>query len=134
MTARVTPKLTLGGNYTYLHRDFTDPTNAAFRPQGVPTHKLLAYADWQVAERLTLTPSVEAASRRWTVTSSSLITPVRYYRTGAYVLAALTARVQMTPKIDVQVSARNLLDQKYQLVDGFPEEGRNFRADLRVKF
>ena len=38
------------------------------------------------------------------------------------------------PKIDVIVGARNLLDQKYQLVDGFPEEGRNFRADLRVKF
>nr|WP_295107205.1 TonB-dependent receptor [uncultured Caulobacter sp.] len=134
VTARVTPKLTLGGNYTYLHRDFTDPTNAAFRPQGAPTHKLFAYADWRVAQRLTLTPSVETASKRWTVTSSSLITPPRYYRTGAYVLAALTARVQMTEKVDVQLSARNLLDQKYQLVDGFPEEGRNFRADLRVKF
>ncbi len=82
VTARVTPKLTPGGNYTWLHRDFTDPTNAAFRPQGVPTRKLLAYADWQVAERLTLTPSVETASKRWTVTSISLITPVRYYRTG----------------------------------------------------
>ncbi len=49
-------------------------------------------------------------------------------------LAALTARAQVTPKIDVQISARNLLDQKCQLVDGFPEEGRNVRAGLRVKF
>ena len=40
----------------------------------------------------------------------------------------------MTPKIDVIVGARNLLDQKYQLVDGFPEEGRSFRTDLRMKF
>ena len=134
VTARVSPALTLGGNYTYLHRDFTDPTNAAFRPQGVPTHKLFVYADWKVVPRLTLTPSVEAASKRWTVTSSTLITPIRYYKTGAYVLAGLTARVEVTPKVDVIVSARNLLDQKYQLVDGFPEEGRSFRTDLRIKF
>ena len=77
---------------------------------------------------------VEAASKRWTVTSSSLVSPARYYRTGGYVLANLTAQVTVTPKIDVILGARNLLDQKYQLVDGFPEEGRNFRADLRVKF
>ena len=134
VTARVSSALTLGGNYTYLHRDFTDPTNAAFRPQGVPTHKLFVYADWKVVPRLTLTPSVEAASKRWTVTSSTLITPIRYYKTGAYVLAGLTARVEVTPKVDVIVSARNLLDQKYQLVDGFPEEGRSFRTDLRIKF
>ena len=133
VTAKVSSNVTLGGNYTYLHRDFTDPTNAAFRPLGVPDHKIFVYADW-TAGRVTLTPSVEAASKRWTVTSSSLIAPVRYYRTGAYVLAGLTAKVAVTEKIDVQVSARNLLDQKYQLVDGFPEEGRNFRADLRVKF
>jgi len=134
VTAALSPSLTLGGNYTYLHRELTDPTNAAFRPTGVPTHKLLAYADWKVLDRLTLTPSLETASKRWTVTSSSLITPARYYRTGAYVLANLTAQVTVTPTTDVIVGVRNLLDQRYQLVDGFPEEGRNFRADLRVKF
>ncbi len=134
VTAKLSPRLTLGGNYTYLHRDFTDPTNAAFRPQGVPDHKAFAYLDWAAADRLTLTPSIEATSKRWTVTSSSLITPPRYYRTGAYVLVGLTARAAITDKIDLIVGARNLLDQKYQLVDGFPEEGRSFRTDLRVKF
>ena len=134
ITAKLTPSLTVGGNYTYLHRELADPTNAAFRPTGVPKDKLFAYADWTLGERLALTPSVEAASKRWTVTSSTLITPARYYRTGGYILANLTARVMVTPKIDVLIGARNLLDQKYQLVDGFPEEGRSFRTDLRMKF
>lgn len=134
VTAALSPSLTIGGNYTYLHRELTDPTNAAFRPTGVPTHKLFAYVDWKMADRLTLTPSVETASKRWTVTSSSLVTPARYYRTGDYILANLTAQITVTPTIDVIIGARNLLDQKYQLVDGFPEEGRNFRADLRMKF
>ena len=29
--------------------------------------------------------------------------------------------------------ARNLFDQDYQLVDGFPEEGRSFFVDLRMR-
>ncbi|NGM50569.1 TonB-dependent receptor [Caulobacter sp. 602-2] len=133
-TFKASDHLTLGGNYTYLHRKLTDPTNAAFRPTGTPDHKLFVYADWTLNDRISLTSSLETASKRWTVTSSSLVSPARYYRTGGYVLANLTAQVTVTPKIDVIVGARNLLDQKYQLVDGFPEEGRNFRADLRVKF
>ena len=134
VTAVLSPSLSLGGNYTWLHRKFTDPTNPTFRPLGVPDQKLFAYLDWRPLDRLTLTPSVEVTSDRWTVTSSSLITPPRYYKTGEYLLLGLGAQVQVTSKIDLLLSARNLLDQQHQLVDGFPEEGRNFRADLRIKF
>lgn len=134
LTAALSPTLTLGGNYTYLKRKLTDPTNAAFRPAGVPKHKAFVYADWRPIERLTVTPSVEFASDRWTVTSSSLINPPRFYRTGEYALANLTLGVQVTDQVDVVLGARNLLDQSYQLVDGFPEEGRSFRADLRMRF
>jgi iron complex outermembrane receptor protein len=134
VTAALTPTLTAGANYTYLHRKLTDPTNAAFRPTGAPTSKLFAYLDWRVAGRVTVTPSVEAASKRWTVTSSSLINPARFYKTGAYTLANLAVGVQVTPKVDIVLNARNLFDDEYRLVDGFPEEGRNFRADLRVRF
>ncbi len=133
VTADVTDAIQIGGNYTYIHRELTDPTNAAFRPQGVPDHKLFAYADWRVTDTVRITPSVEAVSKRWTVTSSSLITPPRYYKTGDYVLANLAVQWSVTPKIDLVVGGRNLFDKDYQLVDGFPEEGRSFFADLRMR-
>lgn len=133
VTADVTDAIQIGGNYTYIHRELTDPTNAAFRPQGVPDHKLFAYADWRVSDTVRVTPSVEAVSKRWTVTSSSLITPLRYYKTGDYVLANLAVQWSVTPKIDLVVGGRNLFDKDYQLVDGFPEEGRSFFADLRMR-
>lgn len=118
---------------TYIKRDLNDPTNPAFRPQGVPDHKLFAYADWQVTDAVRITPSVEAVSNRWTVTSSALVTPPRFYKTGDYVLANLSLQWEVTPKMDFIVGARNLLDQDYQLVDGFPEEGRSFFIDLRMR-
>ncbi len=133
VTADITDQLRLGGAYTYIKRDLTDPTNPAFRPQGVPDQKLFAYADWQVTDTVRITPSFEAASNRWTVTSSSLVNPPRYYKTGDYVLANLSVEWAVTPKIDFLVGARNLFDQDYQLVDGFPEEGRSFFVDLRMR-
>lgn len=133
VTADLTDRLQLGGNYTYIDRDLTDPTNAAFKPQGVPDHKLFAYLDWQVADTVRITPTIEAASNRWTVTSSSAISPPRFYKTGEYVLTNLSVQWSVTPKIDLVVGGRNLFDENYQLVDGFPEEGRSFFADLRMR-
>ncbi|WP_293403184.1 TonB-dependent receptor [Phenylobacterium sp.] len=133
LKADVTDTIQLGGNYTYIHRELTDPTNAAFKPQGVPDHKLFAYVDWRVTDAVRITPTIEAASNRWTVTSSSAINPPRFYKTGDYVLTNLSVQWTVTPKIDLVVGGRNLFDENYQLVDGFPEEGRSFFADLRMR-
>ena len=99
----------------------------------MPDHKLFAYVDWKVTDAIRVTPSIEAASKRWTVTSSSLVNPPRFYRTGDYLLANLSVEWSVTDKVDVIVGGRNLTDQNYQLVDGFPEEGRSFFVDLRMR-
>lgn len=133
LTAALSESVTIGGNYTWLHRDLTDPTNANFRPQGVPEHKFFAYVDWRVVEALTVTASVEASSSRWTVTASSLIVPPRFYETGDYTLFNLAADWQITDGVDLLVGARNLFDESYTLTDGFPEEGRSFYMSLRAR-
>ena len=126
--------LLVGGNYTWLQRDFTDPTNPGFEAVGVPKHKAFAYAEWRPTGWLALTPNLEIASNRWTVTSSSLVNPPVYYRTGSYALANLSAQLKINAQVDLVLTGRNLLDASYQLVDGFPEEGRSFRADIRWRF
>jgi iron complex outermembrane receptor protein len=133
LTWKAQNTLTLGANYTYLDRDLTDPTNPAFRPQGVPTHKLFAFADWRVNDAVTLTPSLDLASDRWTVTSSSLIAPPRFFRTGSYAMLNLAAAWRISDQADIVVSGRNLNDENYQLVEGFPEEGRKFSVSVRLR-
>lgn len=131
VTAQVSPSLTLGGNHTWLRRSVDDPSNPDYRPTGVPEHKLFAWADWRVNDRLTVTPSVEASSGRWTYAS---VAPQGYYETDSVILAHLSAEIVLTPKVDLILGARNLMDELYVLTDGFPEEGRSFRADLRMRF
>lgn len=130
LTWDVRPDITLGGNYTYIERDYDAPTTPAIQPEGVPTHQIFAYAEWRINDAISFTPSVEVASDRWTSTAS---TPLAYYETGDYVLfnAALGWRVNDTA--DLLFSARNLSDENYQLADGLPEEGRSFYLSLRLR-
>lgn len=131
VAAQVNDALDAGGNLTWIHRKLTDPTNAAFRPQGVPDWKAFAYANWRPVEKLTIRPSVEYADQRWTVTTT---TPLAFYKTGSYLLVNLSADYEVVENVVATVGVQNLGDQDYQLTDGFPEAGRSFYVSVRAKF
>jgi len=127
--ARLGDTLGLGANYTWTHRDLDDPSNAAFRPTGVPTHKAFVWADWSPVSRLHVVPNVDIASSRWTVNTAG----TRYYKTGSHVLANLRVDFDVMENVTLGVGARNLFDETYQLTDGFPEPGRSVFASLRAR-
>lgn len=126
----VTDQVSVGGNYTFIHRDLKDPTIPAFQPTDVPGSKGLLYIDWKPLRQLTIMPNVEIADDRWTVNTAGTV----YYRTGAYTLFNLTATWAATDRIDISAGARNLGDYNYQLVDGFPEQGRTLFVALKARY
>lgn len=93
----VSTSLRVGGNYTYLNRDFdyadaarnieplaspaltTAARNAVrgYEAEGTPSHKLFLYAAWEVTPKLTLTPSMEIASDRTVLITNCNSTLVR---------------------------------------------------------
>jgi iron complex outermembrane receptor protein len=147
----VTPRLRVGGNYTYLERklDYDDLSPTA-RPEGTPRHEAFIYLAWRPIDRLTLTPSLELASDRnalITSAATSLIPnpqipvgspPVlrnpNYIETGSYTLLNLQAEYQFTDSVSAAIGATNVLDDNYALAEGFPEPGRQFFANARMKF
>lgn len=50
LNAQITDQIALGLNYTWLHRDFTDPGDPNARPRGVPDHKLFGLVRWVPAK------------------------------------------------------------------------------------
>jgi len=129
-TAIVNDWLTLGGNYTYTHRHITDQNGDPVQPTGVPTHKAFLYAEAMATSRLTVIPSIDIASDRWTVTSDGSL----YYRTGSHVLLGLKASYDVLENVEVAAGIRNLGDENYQLTDGFPEAGRSYYLTTRLTF
>lgn len=130
LSAQLTQTFSLGGNYSYVKRDISDPTNAAFRPVGVPTHQAFAYAQWQPLAGLNIVPNVDIASDRGGVNTAG----TRYYRLGNYVLANLRVDYEVYQGVTVGVGGRNLFDENYMTADGYPEPGRTLFASLRVKY
>ncbi|MGE0665614.1 MAG: TonB-dependent receptor plug domain-containing protein [Sphingomonadales bacterium] len=130
LTADLGPSLRLGANYTYTHRSLDDPSNAAFRPTGVPAHKAFLYADWSPLEGLHIVPNMDIASSRWTVNTGG----TRYYRTGSYALVNLRIDYELVNGVELGIGGRNLFDGNYTLADGFPEQGRSFFLSVRARY
>jgi iron complex outermembrane receptor protein len=130
VSARIGAALELGGNYTWVERDFTDPSIPAFEPVGVPDHKGFAWAQWTPLEGLAVVPSLEIASDRWTVTP----TGTAYYRTGAYVRADLRIDYELARGLVLGAGVRNAFDANFALTDGFPEPGRSVFLSARSRF
>lgn len=122
--------LEIGGNYTLLVRTLDAAGTPEPKPTGTPTHKLFAYADLQPVEALHVVPSLEVSSTRWTSNSAQ----TAYYRTGAYALANLKVSYEIVKGVEAEAVVRNITDRNYQLMDGYPEEGRSFYLGARYQF
>lgn len=186
----ITRTLRIGGNYTYIEREFdylkaslgvtpfegianaaalteaAIASVAAYKPEGTPTHKAFVYLSWKPIPQLTLTPSVEMASDRTVLVTgcdSTLLrrppngisnhvnclaanTPTNnannnirnarpnFTDIGAYSIVNFQAEYAFNDNADIAIGATNLFDENYALADGFPEAGRQFFANARVRF
>ena len=129
VAALLLPGLNVGANYTWIEREIDDPTNAAFQPTGVPRHKAFIYADWELVPGLTLIPSLEVVSDRWTVNTAG----TRYFRSGTYTDGGLRLDWRVMDRAVIGVGVRNAFDELYSLADGFPEAGRRYFVTIRLE-
>jgi iron complex outermembrane receptor protein len=132
----ITDMLQAGIRYTYINRNLNaqnpinPPLPVNYHLTELPYSQLFAYVTWNAMPQLSLTPNIQLASDRWSNLSGNANV---YLKTGSFFLVNFEADYAFTDNIDFQVGARNLLDSNYQLVAGFPSEGRNFFINLRIR-
>jgi iron complex outermembrane receptor protein len=130
--AQLSDGLSAGGNYTFTHRTITDALQPLLQATGVPENKAFLYAAWQPTARFTITPSLDIADDRWSDVNPP--TPVPYVETGSYALVGVDAKYTFRGNIELGIGAKNLLDEHYELVYGFPQAGANYYLKLRMDF
>jgi iron complex outermembrane receptor protein len=128
----VVQSLTMGGNYTLVHREINDALQPNLRPTGVPTNKVFLYATWRGIPKLRVSPSLDAADDRWSDVNPAPAFP--YVRTGSYTLLNIDATYAVTPKLEIAAGFKNLNDDDYELSWGFPQPGRSFYLKTRVAY
>ena len=130
LTGNLRDDLQAGVNYTWLFRELETPANVApVQLTGVPGHKAFAYLSWAASPDFTVTPNLQLASDRWTVTTNG----ARYYKTGAFGLLGVSFNYRFAERFDLNFGMKNLMDSNYQLTSGFPEAGRTAFLELRFR-
>ncbi|CAN1724292.1 iron complex outermembrane recepter protein [Hyphomicrobium sp. 1Nfss2.1] len=128
------PGLRVGGNYTYLHRKISDPVDPNLKPTDTPTHEAFLYMSWKAMRDLTITPSLELASNRWSVVSGTSGLTADYAKVGSYALVNLDVEYRLDENWTASLAGKNLTDEYYELTDGYPDPGRQFYANIRAQF
>ncbi len=134
----IAPGIRVGGNYTYLERDL-DYETPGVKAEGTPRHQAFLYLAWSPTDALTITPSLELASDRYSVVTSEALPTggpyvQRYIKTGSYALVNIQAEYKFNENFSAAIGGTNLTDENFALAEGFPEPGRQFFANARVKF
>ena len=113
--------LSVNFNYTYLERkNITDPT---IHFTDVPNTKVMGTVEYQPLKLLNLIATSEFNSSRFSTSYGA--------RVPDYTLLNLYGSAKVLKNFSLDAGINNIFDKNYSLVEGYPEEGRNFFVTVR---
>lgn len=114
------PSLKAGANYTFIKRN--NLTNPALYFVDVPRHKAFAFLQYAFKTRISAQVNGEYNSERYSTSYGT--------RSPSFFLLNTTVSVHLWKWFSVEGGINNIFDKNYSLVEGYPEPGRNYFANL----
>lgn len=114
------PSLSAGLNYTFIKRNNLSQPKIYFTD--VPSHKLFSFVQYRLQERASIQVNAEYNSKRYSTTYGTT--------TGDFLLLNTSATIHIWRWFSVEGGVNNITDRNYSLVEGYPEPGRNYFANL----
>lgn len=115
-----------GINYTYLDRD--NLSNPTLPLTDTPRHKVFLFVGWKPADAWEIQGTVDTENGR-TVARGNGYTDI-----GGFMLLGAKAVWQPIKDTSLEVGVANLLDENYELSDGYPMPGRTLFANMKYSF
>lgn len=121
LTYMPTENLNISANYTYIERK--NITNPDIHFTDVPNTKVIGTIEYSPIKILKLIANTEFNSSRYSTS----------YGAGVpdYTLLNTFASCKVLKYLNIDAGMNNIFDRNYSLVEGYPEEGRNFFMTLR---
>ena len=113
--------LSLNVNYTYIERN--NITNPNIHFTDVPNTKVMGTLEYKPIKILRLIANSEFNSSRFSTSYGA--------RVPDYTLLNFYASGKIAKNFSIDAGINNIFDKNYCLVEGYPEEGRNFFVTLR---
>lgn len=118
------PALRMDANYTLTIRK--NKSNPLIFLTDVPKNKVFASVSYQPVKRVSVIASEEYNSRRYSTSYGTIA--------GSFYLTNARVQIELIKGFSVDGGVNNIFDRNYQLVEGFPEAGRNYFANLHYTF
>lgn len=116
----VTKQIKLNANYTYIVRNNLSSPQIYFTD--VPKNKVFASIQYIPLTKLYLLASEEYNSQRYSTSYGTT--------SGEFYLANIKTHLKLAKWFAIEGGVNNLFDRNYTLVEGYPEEGRNYFANV----
>ncbi|MEZ5109846.1 MAG: TonB-dependent receptor [Bacteroidia bacterium] len=113
--------LQLGLNYTFIEK--RNLTNTGIYITDIPKSKFFGYVQYSPIKRLSILCSGEYNSSRYSTSYGT--------STAGFALFNTIIDVRVWKYASVEAGVNNVFDKNYSLVEGYPEEGRNFFVTLK---
>lgn len=124
-TANLNEQWRLHANYTWLDRN--NITNPDIMPLDTIKHKVFASVEYQPLQYLRLLASAEYNSPRFSDTIGARVA-------GEFVVTNLKATFPLRNDFNAEFGVNNVTDENYAYQEGFPEQGRNYFANLNLRY
>lgn len=115
--------LKAGANYTYIKRN--NLTNSVLHFIDVPKHKLFAFLQYRLGDRLNVQVNTEYNSDRYSTSYGAVA--------GSFMLLNTSATVRVYKWFSLEGGVNNIADENYVLAEGYPEPGRNYFINLMYR-
>jgi iron complex outermembrane receptor protein len=116
----ITPQLQINANYAYIVRNNLSAPQVRFTD--VPKNKVFASLEYKPITMFYILASEEYDSQRYSTSYGAV--------SGAFYLTNVKAHVNFAKHFSAEGGVNNLFDKNYTLVEGYPEEGRNYFVNL----
>ncbi len=121
---RLIPEIKAGIDYALL--DVRNISRPDIKPTDAPEHRILSYVEIRLLQRLILIPNVEYNSSRYSSSDGMKV--------DGFLLCNLNMQLDLPRSFSVSAGIQNIFDENYELSEGYPEEGRNYYADISYRF
>lgn len=109
-----------GVNYTFIKRN--NLSNPALHFTDVPKHKFFGFLKYQLHDRFSIQANTEYDSKRYSSTYGA--------SAGSFMLLNTRASLRVISFLSIEAGINNITDRNYSLVEGYPEAGRNYFANI----
>lgn len=117
---KINTQLRMDANYTLTLRNNLSAPKVLFTD--VPKHKVFASLQYSPIAKLYLLASEEYDAQRYSTSYGTV--------SGAFYLSNIKAHLNLLKGFAIEGGVNNLFDRNYTLVEGYPEEGRNYFTNL----